>query len=93
MRTFLVAFVLFGLGFVVYHQINQLDLMRDRVDDLEQDFERQAVSPPVKKPVVIPSTHIETHDEKVDRLRRESAQRRKEYCDSHPNLSIRIGCE
>jgi hypothetical protein len=35
----------------------------------------------------------ETHDEMVDRVHRESMQRRKEYCDRHPNLSVRIGCE
>jgi hypothetical protein len=35
----------------------------------------------------------ETHDETVDRIHRESAQRRKDYCDSHPFLSFRVGCQ
>jgi hypothetical protein len=42
---------------------------------------------PTEKP------RAETHDELVARIHRESMQRRKDYCDSHPNLSVRIGCE
>jgi len=46
---------------------------------------------PVPEPPAPAKT--ETHDELVARVHRESAQRRKDYCDSHPNLSLRIGCE
>jgi hypothetical protein len=94
-----IVILLFGLGFVVMHQDNQLDQLRNRIQDLERSSRAEVPksrasqerrwgsfdSPESAKP--------ETHDEKVERVRRESAQRRKAYCDSHPNLAVRIGCE
>jgi hypothetical protein len=47
--------------------------------------------PPAKAEPVKPS--VETHDAMVDRVHRESAERRKAYCDSHRDLSIRLGCD
>ncbi len=77
-----------GLGFVVMHLDNQLDVLRDKVAYLDRPRAEvpKVVAPPVQ-------SKAETHDEMVERIRRESLRRRKEYCDSHPNLTIRIGCD
>jgi hypothetical protein len=85
---FLAFIMLFGLGFVVYHLDNQIELLRNKVYDLEHKSSKI-----VNEPVVVPvKPHPETHDEIVDRVRSEAAKRRQEYCNNHPNLAVRIGC-
>jgi hypothetical protein len=44
-------------------------------------------------PVEKSNQEIIKDDEMVDRIHREFAQRRKDYCDSHPFLSFRVGCQ
>jgi hypothetical protein len=47
---------------------------------------------PPQPEVQAPHARTETHDEMVERVHREAAQRRLEYCNNHPNLAVRIGC-
>ncbi len=77
-----------GLGFVVMHLDNQLDVLRDKVAYLDRHRVEapKGVAPPVQ-------SKAETHDEMVARVRADAARRRREYCDSHPNLTVRIGCD
>jgi hypothetical protein len=91
MKTFLTSFIFLSLGFVIYHQDNQLDLLRNRIGTLERHDELKIVS--AAKPAKMPVAKVEEHDEKVERLRHEAMQRKKDYCNAHPNLAIRIGCE
>jgi hypothetical protein len=88
MKT-LAVFLFASLGFVLIHEDNQLDLLRDKVAYLEHHQVGQDAKP--INPA--PASRAETHDEVVERARSESMRRRKEYCDSHPNLTVRIGCE
>ena len=42
--------------------------------------------------VEVPSAP-ETHDQLVARKRAEANQRRHDWCDAHPGLTVRTGCE
>jgi hypothetical protein len=88
----------FGLAFVAYHEDDKIERLSNRIYDVEH----RDIDPPVKPKQAKPSEtheelierkHNETHEELIERKRSESERRRKEYCDSHPNLAVRIGCQ
>ncbi len=86
MKTLVVCMVV-GLGFVVMHLDNQLDVLRDKVAYLDRPRVEapKAVAPPAQR-------RAETHDEMLERVRTEAMRRREDYCKTHPNLMVRIGC-
>ena len=93
----LVFVAFFGLIFIAFHEDNQIDLLRDRIYDLERatraPVEVRGQRPAGNNNGAQSRPQPETHDERVERAHREVAQRRREYCDNHPNLTVRIGCE
>ena len=49
--------------------------------------------PPTAQPMpAAEAPHPETHDELVARKRQEASERRRAFCDAHPDLIVRIGC-
>jgi hypothetical protein len=86
MRRLCIVIVLLGLS-ACSESVDYLYYLNHPRHHHRHVLKREYVPAPLEAPAP------ETHDEKVERVHRESAQRRKAYCDSHPNLAIRIGCD